>query len=130
MTYEIDSASLDWLAAELPETSPVFMLNLLRFQPNGGREAYFDDYLPAFRAIAAEQGIEGIAPVWTGNVASIVAGADEEWWDTVLVVRYPSLHAFRAIAESARYRETAAPYREAALRDWRLVAQTEMVRPD
>ena len=114
--------------APVLDDQPVFMLNLLRFRPDRGREIYFNDYVTAFRAIVVARGIDGIAPIWTGDVAGFVAGPTGEAWDAVLVVRYPSLAAFRAIVDSAEYRDTAAPHREAALLDWRLIAQTEMPR--
>jgi hypothetical protein len=129
MIHPLDPAALDRLAATLPAGTPVFMLNLLRFAPDGGRAAYFDRYVPAFRAIAAELGVEGAGAIWIGQVAGIVAGPADEAWDAALVVRYPSLGAFRAIVESPRYRATAAPHREGALLDWRLIAQTEAARP-
>ena len=127
MLHEIRTDMLDRLAPVLDD-QPVFMLNLLRFRPGRGREIYFNDYVTAFRAIVAARGIDGIAPIWTGDVAGFVAGPAGEAWDAALVVRYPSLAAFRAIVDSAEYRDTAAPHREAALLDWRLIAQTEMPR--
>lgn len=129
MTYPIQAASLDRIQATLAKDVPIFMLNLLRFRPNGGRETYFGRYIAAFRQITAEQGIEGIAPIWTGDVAGFVAGPDAEAWDAVLMVSYPTIDAFRAIVDSEAYRTRAAPHREAALLDWRLIAQTEMPRP-
>lgn len=128
MLRPIQSAAIDQFAQERGEDTPLVMLNLLQFQPDGGRERYFGHYIPAFRAIAAQYGIEGIAPIWTGEVRAMVAAPAEEVWDAVLLVRYPSLAAFRTIVDSGAYQTEAAPHREAALRDWRLVAQTEMKR--
>jgi hypothetical protein len=128
MNYEIQNTTLDRLAAAIPDTSPIYMLNLLRFRPDGGRETYLGDYVTAFRAITAARGIEGIEPIWTGDVAGFVAGPEGEAWDAILIVRYPSLAAFRVIVESDQYRHEAAPHRLAALIDWRLIAQTEMTR--
>lgn len=128
MLHEIRAEMLDRLLVELPSDQPIFMLNLLRFRPDGGRAMYFNAYVTAFRAIVAARGIDGIAPIWTGDVAGFVAGPAGEIWDAALIVRYPSLAAFRTIVDSADYRETAAPHREAALLDWRLIAQTEMSR--
>ncbi len=129
MNHPIYQASLDQITARLPPNAPVHMLNLLRFRADGRREGYFGAYVGAFRAIAADLGIDGIEPIWTGTVAGFVAGPQEEAWDTVLIVRYPSLRAFRSIVESERYREEALPHRLAAVVDWRLIAQTEMQRP-
>ena len=129
MIYEISTTSIASLATTLPAHAPVCMLNLLRFRPNGGRDRYFGDYVAAFRAIMRDKGIDGIAPVWSGSVVGMVAGPDGEKWDAVLIVRYPSLAAFRAIVESDAYRDNAAPHRIGALIDWRLIAQTEVPLP-
>ena len=129
MNHEIHTTTLDRLSTTIPAASPIYMLNLLRFRPDGGREIYLGSYVPAFRAIAAAQGIEGIEPIWTGDVAGFVAGPEGETWDAILIVRYPSVAAFRAIVESDEYRDKAAPHRLAAVVDWRLIAQTEMARP-
>jgi uncharacterized protein (DUF1330 family) len=128
MLHPIQSAAIDQLGRTLGDHTPFVMLNLLRFEPEGGRERYFGHYLPAFRAIAARHAIHDIAPIWMGEVRTMLAGPAEETWDAVLLVRYPSLAAFRTIVDSEAYRSDAAPHREAALRDWRLVAQTEMDR--
>lgn len=128
MLHPIQSAAIDHLGRTLGDRTPLVMLNLLRFQPEGGRERYFGHYLPAFRAIAARHAFHDIAPIWKGEVCTIFAGPAEETWDAVLLVRYPSLAAFRTIVDSEAYRSDAAPHREAALLDWRLVAQTAMDR--
>lgn len=122
MLHPIRSAALDE-AVQTAGKGPVVMLNLLRFHP-GGRERYFDQYVPAFRAISAEQGFSEITPIWLGQVQAMLAGPEEERWDAALLVRYPSITAFRKIAESDAYRTRAAPHHEVALRDWRLIAQT------
>ena len=127
MIFDISATALDLLANELPADAPIHMLNLLRFRVEGGREAYFQNYLPAFQAIVAEQGIMGISPIWLGSVAGHVAAPTTESWDAVAIIRYPSLGAFRSLVESEAYRERAGPHRLAALADWRLIAQTELV---
>jgi hypothetical protein len=128
MIHPIHAATLDRLAATLDRDAPVVMLNLLRFDPAGGQARYFGDYVPAFRRIAAALGIEGIAPLWSGAVAAPLAAPAGEAWDAVVLVRYPRLADFAAIVASAAYRRDAAPHREAALHDWRLIAQTELAR--
>lgn len=115
--YDLDPIALDRLAEAMPTGAPVFMLNLLRFHPDRGRERYFQAYVPAFRAIMAEQGHDGIEPVWSGAVACALAGPASEAWDAVAIVRYPNPEAFRAIVESDAYRERALPHRLAALVD-------------
>ncbi|MBB3692849.1 DUF1330 domain-containing protein [Sphingomonas sp. BK580] len=128
----IPAAPLD--AAELAlDEAPLLMVNLLRFHdearydpgdghaPCSGREAYYDRYVAIFRQLTAGQ---AIAPEWRGSVGAAIVGADGEAWDEVVIVRYPSVAAFRAIVDAAAYREIAAPHRRAALADWRLIATT------
>jgi len=129
MPDAIRSAALDRLEGTLSEGTPVFMLNLLRFHPDGGRQTYFGGYIAAFRAVATQMGIEGIVPIWMGDVAEMVAGPPEERWDAVLVVRYPSVAAFRTIVESDAYRTSAEPVHRSAVLEWRLIAQTELQLP-
>lgn len=105
-----------------PAGEPVFMLNLLRFRGPGGRAAYLEAYVGAFRTVMAELGVEGVEPFWMGDVTAMMAAPDDERWDAVLIVRYASIDAFRAVVDSDAYRQLAAPHRERALTDWRLVA--------
>lgn len=128
MNHPIQPSSLAEIAERMSPDVPVSMLNLLRFRPDGGRERYFGAYVGAFRAIVKDLGIDGVEPIWAGNVAGFVAGPPEEMWDAVLIVRYPSFRAFRSIVESDRYGSDALPHRLAAVVDWRLIAQTEMDR--
>lgn len=129
MTYEIDGATLDDITANVPADTPIFMLNLLRFQPDGGADRFFNDYVPAFRSVMAAVGVNDVGPTWTGAVAGMVAAPEHEHWDTLLIVRYPSIGAFRTIVESEQYRAQAAQHRIGALTDWRLIAHTELPLP-
>ena len=141
MTVDIDMAEVERLEATVEADAPVFVLNLLRFRetaeyPAGvapvggtGREAYFNGYLPAFGAIAAELGVVGIKPVWIGGVAGAIVGAPDERWDAVAIVEYPRMTSFRQIVGTDAYRTRAEPMRRAALAEWRLIAQTKMAMP-
>lgn len=126
MLHPINPDMLARLDKDLGLDTPVTMLNLLRFEPDGGRERYFNHYVLAFRQIAADFAIDATEAVWIGEVRGMLAGPAEEEWDAVLLVRYPSVAAFRAIAESEAYRLTAAPLHKASVREWRLVCQTVM----
>lgn len=72
----------------LPLDGPIVMLNLLRFAPNGGAEAY------ARYGEAAAPFLQnvGVKIRYLGNVAATVIGGDE--WDEVILVEYPSKQAF------------------------------------
>ena len=138
-TADMTKESLDALAAKLPVKGPVFMVNLLRYRAQAnyrelsdsptcsGREAYFTRYLPAFQQVAAAERVEGVKPLWVGNVLASVVGPTSEQWDDVAVVEYPSFALFRKIVESAAYFTQADPHRRAALADWRLLATTQMI---
>jgi uncharacterized protein (DUF1330 family) len=101
---------------------PVCMVNLLRFQPDGGRESY-RAYGAAVRPLLASLGAE---VVWQGKADSVVIGdGAEDAWDLVVVVRYPSRSAFLSMISSEAYTEVAV-HRRNALVDSRLIACTPM----
>ena len=133
---EIDPAALDAVVAALPAGDPLLMLNLLRFRdeadyggdtglaPCTGREAYFTRYLPAFNETVRRYGVSEL--VFGGDVVARVVGPVEDVWDTVALVRYPSVEVFRGLIADPAYLQTAAPHRVAALADWRLFATTSL----
>ena len=67
---------------------PLVMLNLLRFAPDGGAEAY------ARYGAAAAPFLQrtGAKVRYAGNVAATVIGGDR--WDEIILVEYPSKQAF------------------------------------
>lgn len=67
---------------------PVVMVNLLRFAPDGGAEAYQRYGEAASPFIAAS----GATVRYLGHGAATVIGPDR--WDEVILVEYPSLQAF------------------------------------
>lgn len=90
---------------------PVVMLNLLRFQEDGGRERYAD-YLAAATPIGARFGAQ---LVYVGHGLPALSAEPGQTWDAVALVRYPSRQAFAHMVADADYRDKAAPLREAAL---------------
>lgn len=126
MLHPINFRDLDILIEDVGTECPIVMLNLLRFAPNHGRDKYFEEYIPSFREVAAEMAVDGISPIWIGEVKGVLAGPDDEKWDAALLVSYPSIAAFRKIAESDLYLARSAPLREAALSEWRLIPQVRM----
>jgi uncharacterized protein (DUF1330 family) len=84
-------------AARTGEDSPVVMLNLLRFKPDGGRERYAE-YGTAVTPLLEQAG--GRA-VFVGESALPLLGDGR--WDTVLLVEYPSRQAFLDMIASAEY---------------------------
>jgi hypothetical protein len=133
---EINREGLDAAVAAIPPGSPVFMVNLLRFRdqadyggrtdlaPCTGREAYFARYLPSFNETASPYGTTEL--VFGGNVVGNVVGPQDEAWDGLGMVRYPSIEVFQQIIADPAYLEKAEPHRVAALAGWRLYATTSL----
>ncbi len=118
-------------AEQMPAGEPILMLNLLRFnadavyaagsgqQPCSGKEAYARYSRTALLKVrAAGGGVESMAQARVALIAP-----DQETWDEVLLVRYPSPEAFLAMLADAEY-QAAAVHRTAALADSRLIACT------
>ena len=88
--------------AKVADDTPLLMLNLLRFQaqasyasgssqtPCSGREAYARYSQTALRKV---RGVGGEVQVMAAAQAALIAPADEQW-DELLLVRYPSKAAF------------------------------------
>jgi uncharacterized protein (DUF1330 family) len=79
------------------EDSPVVMLNLLRFKPNGGQERYAE-YGAAVTPLLEKAGAR---VVFLGESALPLLGAGR--WDSVLLVEYPTRQAFLEMIASADY---------------------------
>lgn len=81
--------------------TPVTMLNLLRFKPNGGRERYAE----YGAAVAPMVERLGGRIVFAGAPATALLGDDS--WDLVVLVEYPSRQAFLDMVGSEEYRAIA-----------------------
>lgn len=132
MTRTIDPVPGEFpaLLAGLPKNTPIVMLNLLRFSalahyrdgvPRGsGREAYARYAEVALRKVREVGG----TPIFLGAVQAGLICPDDECWDDVLLVRYPSSDAFISMLAMPDYLE-ATRHRTAALDDARLIATVE-----
>jgi uncharacterized protein (DUF1330 family) len=78
---------------------PVVMLNLLRFQPDGGRARYAE-YAEHFRRTAAPFGAEVL---YLGDGSTALVAEPGQSWDAVLLVRYPSRQAFSDMVRDPAY---------------------------
>ncbi len=115
-------------AEQMPAGEPVLMLNLLRFndeaayppdsgqQPCSGRQAYGRYSRTAIQKVRAAGGEVQIMAA--ARVALIAP--EQEHWDQVLLVRYPSPEAFLTMLADPEYR-AATIHRTAALADSRLI---------
>ena len=100
--------------AELPDEGPIYMINLLKFKPDGGRESY-QTYGQKFSEMMMPKGVEAI---YRGKAVMTVIG--EEDWDEVIVVKYPSKDAFIEMTMNPEYQEIA-KHRTAGILDSRLI---------
>lgn len=124
-----DPKRFEAFGADLADDAPIVMINLLRYreqaeypgdrdeEPCSGREAYVRYGAVAARTITKVGG----RVLWAGRVAgALIAPADEEWDDAILV-EYPSREAFLGMLALPEY-QAGAHHRTAALLDSRLVA--------
>jgi uncharacterized protein (DUF1330 family) len=79
------------------EDGPVVMLNLLAFEPDGGRWRY-EEY---GEAVAPSLEKAGGRIVFMGAPAPALLGEDS--WDLVVLVEYPTRRAFLDMVGSAEY---------------------------
>jgi uncharacterized protein (DUF1330 family) len=88
-------------AARAGDGSPVVMLNLLRFKPEGGRERY-GEYGAAVAPLLERAGGR---VVFAGDPATVLLGSRS--WDMVLLVEYPTRGAFLEMIGSEDYQAIA-----------------------
>ena len=79
--------------------SPVVMLNLLRFRPDGGELSYLA-YLENNAAVWARHGVE---PLYAGSGSAPLVAESGQDWDAVAIVRYPSRQAFLDMVRDPEY---------------------------
>jgi uncharacterized protein (DUF1330 family) len=116
--------------------TPVVMLNLLKFaertdgagdgdgsNSGSGRDSYAR-YGDRVRSMLEKVGGRVL---WQGRADSVVIGGEDDDWDAVILVEYPSRKAFLEMTSSPKYREVSKD-RTAGLADSRLIAMTELYR--
>jgi uncharacterized protein (DUF1330 family) len=79
--------------------SAVVMLNLLRFEPDGGRERYFE-YLQMAEPILTRFGAKIL---FGGNGMPVLTTGQAQEWDAVVLVQYPSRSAFKNMVADPEY---------------------------
>ena len=87
---------------------PVVIVNLLKFKPEGGREAYVR-YLKE----AARASYPGVEIVYAGTAVKDVGGGED--WDYVIIARYPDFTYFAEAVTAKAYQVDADSHRPAAL---------------
>ena len=97
---------------------PLVMINLLRFDPDGGREEY-----ARYGAAAAPFLMKSGAKIrFHGAVQGTVIGPDDDEWDEVILVEYPNKKSF---FEMTGHPDYPARIRADALIDSRLYCSQE-----
>jgi haloalkane dehalogenase len=108
--------------AALPDDSPIVMVNLLKFKPNGGREEYAK-YAAGVQPILEKIGAKVL---FTGSAQFCLIGQAD--WDMIALVQYPRKKTLVQMASSQEYRAIH-HHREAGLQGQinYAVVQTEAV---
>ena len=83
------------------DESPVVMLHLIRFAPDGGRERYAR-YLELAAPSLARFGAQVL---FKGDGHQVLTAGDAQSWDAVVLVRYPRRAAFKAMVADAEYQK-------------------------
>ncbi len=116
--------------ATCTDTAPIVMLNLLRFKDladgidAGGELTGREAYQRYAEAVGPHLARAGGSVMFMADDSETVIGPQDERWDMVLLVRYPSRQAFLAMIADPEY-QTAHEHRAAALADSRLVRWTD-----
>ncbi|KAJ5458885.1 hypothetical protein N7530_010829 [Penicillium desertorum] len=119
---------LDNIPDDFPKDQPVVMLNLLKWN----KQAQYLEGSRHFPAVAKKLGFGlaakygGLELLYLGLPASMIIGEDCEKWDAVALVKYPNIETFHNAISSDEYAATALEHRDAALKDWKLIATTEV----
>ncbi|KAF1993534.1 hypothetical protein P154DRAFT_527698 [Amniculicola lignicola CBS 123094] len=133
------------LADKFPANAPITVVHMLQFHevakyppssPHGslapvtGREAFHQRYMPAAAAAAQEV---GITPAETRffftSVVNLLSHNGDVAWDVVAARRYQSFGEYARYQASEAYTTNAVPHRDAALKNWSLVACLEQDVP-
>ena len=104
--------------SQLPKDVPIVMINLLAFKRPDGARSY------ARYAGAVQEHLERVKArvLYVGEQRQMVIGDDARtWWDSIIVVEYPSLDAFFAMVSEPEYQAVHGD-REAGLERAELVA--------
>ncbi len=109
--------------------TPVVMLNLLKFKDrtDDDQSSGQDSYAKYGDSVRTMLEATGARVLWQGRGDSVVIGTDDDSWDAVILVEYPSREKFLEMVSRPDYQETSGN-RTNALADSRLIACTEVFR--
>jgi uncharacterized protein (DUF1330 family) len=117
VTPSADQASA---LAQLPKDVPIVMVNLLAFKRPGGAASY------ARYAADVQAHLERVKgrALYVGEQRQMVIGGDARaWWDSIIVVEYPSIDTFFAMVSDPDY-QAIHGHRESGLERAELIATT------
>lgn len=126
--YEIDDDTLDAMERfAAGNHDPIVMVNLMRVREHAVYPPGFDAEPCSGRAAmqryeegsAKVRGTSGARVIWGGVVAQTAIAPQDEAWDTVVLVEYPSASAYLTMRATPEY-QAARAHRRAALHDSRL----------
>jgi uncharacterized protein (DUF1330 family) len=86
--------------AARPADEPVVMINLLQFRADGGRQSYLrymQEVIPHLQRVGGTVRYAGESP------AVVIGEGGKPWWDTIIVVEYPSPAAFLDMVTNEEY---------------------------
>ncbi|KAJ4419969.1 hypothetical protein N0V82_004684 [Gnomoniopsis sp. IMI 355080] len=133
------------LVDKFPPNVPVTLVHMLRFhkmaiyppssphvslEPMTGRDAFYKRYVAAGNAAAREVGIvPAETKFYSASITSLLLGHNDVPWDVVTARKFSSFGEYARYQMSRSYIEYAVPHRDAALKDWSLVALVEEEPP-
>ncbi|AYD01038.1 DUF1330 domain-containing protein [Neorhizobium sp. NCHU2750] len=94
----LSPAAIDAFLSE-EDGSAVVMLNLIRFEPDGGRQRYLQ-YLQLAKPILARFGAKIL---FGGDGLPVLTTGQEQGWDAVVLVQYPHRSAFKTMVADPDY---------------------------
>lgn len=123
----VDLLNVQGLKA-LAQQEPVVMLNLMRFREASldGDGSGWDAYLRYSAVTVPMIKARGGTLLWTGNAKAVALGREQDnQWDFVALVHYPTVAAFFDMMTSAEYETQADPHRRNGCAEHLIIATGE-----
>jgi uncharacterized protein (DUF1330 family) len=123
----VDLLNIEDLKA-LDQQGPVVMVNLMRFHERSldGDGSGWDAYLRYSAITVPMIKARGGTLLWTGDAKAVALGPQQDnQWDYVALVYYPSLAAFIDMMTSADYETLSDPHRRNGCAEHVIIATSE-----
>ena len=127
------------MVGDFPDSKPVAVVHMLCFnetaiypsnsphasaKPTSGRDAFWERYVPAGNRVAEQLGVKPAETLFFSQSVANLLHHNYVNWDVVTVRKYESFAEYARYQKSREYLDQAAPHRDAALKNWSLVACT------